>query len=126
MNRTAKALGMTRTTFKNMHGLTSNGHMSTARDMTTLGRHVLYDYPQYYNLFSRRSTHAGIRQVANTNRRLLGAYKGADGIKTGYMPAWRNCLTWGFSARPTALHCASPQNLTMQIRRADRERRSAR
>ncbi|WP_366934895.1 serine hydrolase [Marivita sp.] len=87
MNRTAKALGMTRTNFKNAHGLTESGHMSTARDMTILGRHLLYDYPQYYNLFSRRSTDAGIKAVANTNRRFLDAYKGADGIKTGYTRA---------------------------------------
>ncbi|MEO9648619.1 MAG: D-alanyl-D-alanine carboxypeptidase family protein [Roseobacter sp.] len=87
MTRTAKALGMTRTTFKNAHGLTENGHMSTARDMSILGRHVLYDYPEYYNLFSRKSTNAGVRNVANTNRRLLSAYRGADGIKTGYTRA---------------------------------------
>ena len=87
MNRTAKALGMTRTTFKNAHGLTESGHMSTARDMTILGRHVLYDYPQYYNLFSRNATKAGKTTVYNTNRRLLGSYKGADGIKTGYTRA---------------------------------------
>ena len=87
MTRTAKALGMTRTTFKNAHGLTEKGHMSTARDMSILGRHVLYDYPQYYNLFSRKSTHAGVKNVANTNRRLLGNYRGADGIKTGYTRA---------------------------------------
>ena len=87
MNRTARALGMTRTTFKNAHGLTENGHMSTARDMTTMGRHLLYDYPQYYNLFSRQSTHAGVKQVANTNRRFLSNYRGADGIKTGYTRA---------------------------------------
>ncbi len=87
MNRTAKALGMTRTTFKNAHGLTETGHMSTARDMTKLGRHVLYDYPQYYNLFSRTSTSAGIKTVNNTNRRLLANYRGADGIKTGYTRA---------------------------------------
>ncbi|WP_170333621.1 D-alanyl-D-alanine carboxypeptidase family protein [Ruegeria arenilitoris] len=87
MTRTAKAMGMSRTTFKNAHGLTESGHMSTARDMTTLGRHLLYDYPQYYNLFSRQSTHAGIKTVPNTNRRLLAAYKGADGIKTGYTRA---------------------------------------
>ncbi|WP_415921932.1 serine hydrolase [Tateyamaria sp. SN6-1] len=87
MTRTAKSLGMTRTTFKNAHGLTENGHMSTARDMTVLGRHVLYDYPQYYNLFSRTTTHAGVREVANTNRRLLANYRGADGIKTGYTRA---------------------------------------
>jgi D-alanyl-D-alanine carboxypeptidase len=55
--------------------------------MTILGRHLLYDFPQYYNLFSRTSTHAGIKSVANTNRRLLAAYKGADGIKTGYTRA---------------------------------------
>lgn len=87
MTRTAEAMGMTRTTFRNAHGLTESGHMSTARDMTTLGRHMIYDYPQYYNLFSRRTTDAGIREVANTNRRFLGAYRGADGIKTGYTRA---------------------------------------
>jgi D-alanyl-D-alanine carboxypeptidase len=87
MNRTAKALGMNRTTFKNAHGLTETGHLSTARDMSLLGRHLFFDYPEYYNLFSRRTADAGVRQVSNTNRRLLSAYKGADGIKTGYTRA---------------------------------------
>lgn len=87
MNRTAEAMGMTRTTFRNAHGLTENGHLSTARDMTILGRHMIYDYPQYYNLFSRRSTDAGVTTVNNTNRRFLNAYRGADGIKTGYTSA---------------------------------------
>ena len=87
MTRTAKALGMTRTTFKNAHGLTQSEHLSTARDMTKLGRHILYDYPEYYNLFSRTSTDAGVKKVNNTNRRLLGSYRGADGIKTGYTNA---------------------------------------
>jgi D-alanyl-D-alanine carboxypeptidase len=87
MTRTAKALGMNRTTFKNAHGLTESGHLSTARDMTRLGRQLLYNFPEYYNLFSRRTTHAGIKTVPNTNRRLLDSYKGADGIKTGYTRA---------------------------------------
>lgn len=87
MNRTAKALGMTRTTFKNAHGLTESGHLSTARDMTILGRRVFYDYPDYYNLFSRQSTNTTMGTVRNTNRRLLNAYRGADGIKTGYTRA---------------------------------------
>jgi D-alanyl-D-alanine carboxypeptidase len=78
---------MKRTTFKNAHGLTEKGHLSTARDMTILGRHLFYDYPDYYNLFSRIRTHAGLREVANTNRRFLGNYRGADGIKTGYTRA---------------------------------------
>lgn len=87
MNRTAKAMGMTRTTFKNAHGLTESGHLSTAHDMTILGRHVIYDYPQYYNLFSRQTADAGVRKVAHTNRRMLQSYRGADGIKTGYTRA---------------------------------------
>lgn len=87
MNRTAKALGMTNSTFKNAHGLTESGHLSTARDMTILGRHILYDYPEYYNLFSRTSADAGVKHVNNTNRKLLAAYRGADGIKTGYTRA---------------------------------------
>ena len=87
MTRTAKRLGMTRTTFKNAHGLTQKGHLSTAHDMTILGRHLLYDYNQYYKLFSRRTTTIGKRKIANTNRRLLANYKGADGIKTGYTQA---------------------------------------
>ena len=84
MNRTAQAMGMTRTTFKNAHGLTEIGHMSTARDMTILGRHLFYDFPDYYNLFARKKTSAGSTQVHNTNRRFLNHYRGADGIKTGY------------------------------------------
>lgn len=87
MNKTAKALGMTRSTFRNAHGLTESGHLSTARDMTNLGRHMFYDYPEYYNLFSRKKTMAGGREVRNTNRKFLSSYKGADGIKTGYTKA---------------------------------------
>ena len=87
MNRTAQAMGMTRTTFKNAHGLTESGHMSTAHDMTILGRHLFYDFPDYYNLFARKTTSAGSTQVRNTNRRFLNHYRGADGIKTGYTRA---------------------------------------
>ncbi|WP_417279269.1 D-alanyl-D-alanine carboxypeptidase family protein [Celeribacter sp.] len=87
MNRTAKELGMSRTTFKNAHGLTEAGHLSTARDMTVLGRHLFYDYPEYYNIFSRQTADAGVRTVSHTNSRFLSSYTGADGIKTGYTSA---------------------------------------
>lgn len=87
MTRTARALGMKNTTFKNANGLTAKGHLSTAHDMSILGRRLFYDFPQYYNIFSRRQTDAGLAEVANTNRRFLDAYKGADGIKTGYTGA---------------------------------------
>ena len=87
MNRTAASMGMRNTHFLNAHGLTQRGHQSTARDMSVLGRHVIYDYPQYYNLFSRRTADAGIATVRHTNRRWLDSYEGGDGIKTGYTRA---------------------------------------
>lgn len=87
MTRTARQLGMHNTTFKNANGLTAEGHLSTARDMNILGRHLFYDFPQYYHIFSRRTADAGIAQVSNTNTRFLDAYEGADGIKTGYTGA---------------------------------------
>jgi D-alanyl-D-alanine carboxypeptidase len=91
MTRTAKAIGMTRSTFKNANGLTAEGHLSTAHDMSVLGRRLFYDFPQYYNIFSRRSADAGVAQVSSTNRRFLDSYEGADGIKTGYtIPAGYN------------------------------------
>ena len=87
MNRTAAAIGMTQTTFRNAHGLTQAGHLSSARDMAILSRQIFFDYPQYYNLFSRRSEHAGVGHVRNTNWRFLDGYRGADGIKTGFTRA---------------------------------------
>lgn len=87
MTETARALGMTNTTFRNANGLTRDGHLSTAHDMSILGRRLFYDFPQYYNIFSRRTTDAGLAEVNNTNRRFLDAYEGADGIKTGFTNA---------------------------------------
>ncbi|MEH7828299.1 D-alanyl-D-alanine carboxypeptidase family protein [Gemmobacter denitrificans] len=87
MTRTAKAIGMNGTTFANANGLTAKGHLSTAHDMSVLGRRLFYDFPQYYNIFSRRETDAGVTDVVSTNRKFLDMYKGADGIKTGFTNA---------------------------------------
>jgi D-alanyl-D-alanine carboxypeptidase len=87
MTETAHAMGMNNTQFRNANGLTQRGHYSTARDMAILGRRLFYDFPAYYNLFSRRTANAGIATVRHTNRRFLDSYPGADGIKTGYTNA---------------------------------------
>ncbi len=84
MNATAKKLGMRDSHFENPNGLTLAGHLSSAHDMAIMGRHLFYDFPQYYNIFSRRSTDAGVAEVYSTNRKFLNSYSGADGIKTGY------------------------------------------
>lgn len=87
MTAMARALGMRNSQFRNANGLTVEGHYSSARDMSTLGRRLFYDFPQYYSIFSRRSADAGIANVSSTNRRFLDDYAGADGIKTGYTRA---------------------------------------
>ncbi|HHY01248.1 MAG TPA: D-alanyl-D-alanine carboxypeptidase, partial [Paracoccus sp.] len=87
MTAMARALGMNNSNFLNANGLTQQGHYSTARDMTLMGRRLFYDFPQYYSIFSRRSADAGIATVASTNKRFLDSYSGADGIKTGYTRA---------------------------------------
>ncbi len=87
MTRTARAMGMNNTQFRNAHGLTQSGHYSTARDMALMGQRLFYDHPEYYNLFSRTQTTAAGRTLNHTNRRFLNAYEGADGIKTGYTNA---------------------------------------
>jgi D-alanyl-D-alanine carboxypeptidase len=87
MNSTAKSLGLSRSTWKNPHGLTEKGHFSTASDIAKLFIAHTQDFPQWFNLFSRRTTDAGIRKVANTSRSILASIKGVTGAKYGYTRA---------------------------------------
>ncbi|MBK0398713.1 D-alanyl-D-alanine carboxypeptidase [Limibaculum sp. M0105] len=86
MNEKARALGMRNTHFKNPHGLTQKGHVTTAHDMAILARHLYFDFPEYYNVFSKRTDIAAGKRIWTTNR-LLGSYRGAEGMKTGYTRA---------------------------------------
>ena len=86
MTRTARRLGMRSTTFVNASGLPNPEQLTTARDMARLGVRLIRDYPQYYRRFSRPSFEYAGRTINNHNH-LLGAYEGADGIKTGYTQA---------------------------------------
>jgi len=86
MTKTARALGMSRTTFKNASGLPNPGQVTTARDMATLSLRVQKDFPQYYPYFKLMSFNYKGR-VIRTHNRLLGKFEGTDGIKTGYIRA---------------------------------------
>ena len=86
MTRTARALGMKSTTFKNASGLPNSGQVTTARDMAILGRAVEQHFPGHYKVFSMRTFSWGKKSYRNHNR-LLGRVKGVDGIKTGYTRA---------------------------------------
>lgn len=86
MTRTARQIGMKRTTFHNPSGLPDNRQKTTARDMALLGRAIQERFPKYYKYFNTRVyTYKG-RRYGNHNR-LLGRVKGVDGIKTGYIRA---------------------------------------
>lgn len=86
MTATARALGMTRTTFRNPHGLPNSEQVTTARDMATLGRALQDRFPTYYRYFSTRTFTWQGRRIGNHNN-LLGRVAGVDGIKTGYTRA---------------------------------------
>lgn len=87
MNGYSSELGLTRSSWKNAHGLTEKGNLSTAKDIALLFAAHRQDFPDYFNLFSRIRTHAGLREVANSSRRVLGSMKGIKGAKYGYTRA---------------------------------------
>ena len=86
MTAKARSLGMSRTTFRNAHGLPNSQQVSTARDMATLGIALREHFPRQYKYFSTRSFTFGKSRFGNHNR-LLGTVRGVDGIKTGYTRA---------------------------------------
>ena len=86
MTQKARALGMTRTTFRNASGLPNKGQLSTARDMAKLARIMMERFPRQYRLFASKSFKYKGRTYRNHNN-LLRHYKGTDGIKTGYTHA---------------------------------------
>lgn len=86
MTTRARALGMKRTTFRNASGLPDLSQVTTARDMAILARALVRRFPHYYGYFSADAfEYHGLRHV--NHNRLLGAYDGVDGIKTGYIHA---------------------------------------
>lgn len=83
MTRRARALGMSRTVFKNASGLPDAEQVTTARDLTILARAIQERFPRHYHLFQARSFEYAGRSHRNHNK-LLGRVEGVDGIKTGY------------------------------------------
>lgn len=86
MTRTARRIGMSRTSFGNASGLPNPNNQTTARDMATLGRAIQERFPALYANFNTRSFAYKGRRYGNHNR-LLGRVRGVDGIKTGYTRA---------------------------------------
>ncbi len=86
MTRKARQLGMSSTTFRNASGLPNPEQVTTARDLTILGRAIHDHFPKYWRYFQTRNFQYAGRNYRNHNK-LLGRVEGVDGIKTGYTRA---------------------------------------
>ncbi len=97
MNIKARDMGMTNTEFHTVHGLPpgwrQSSDMTTARDMAILAR-VLVEHPQALVWASTKTApfRDGKFTLYNPNK-LVGIYRGLDGLKTGYTGAAGFCVT---------------------------------
>jgi len=84
MTAKAKELGMLNSNFRNSTGLPDPDHYMSPRDLATLAKHIIQDFPEYYSLYSETSfTYNNITQ-GNRNPLLYRVGSGADGLKTGH------------------------------------------
>ena len=91
MNAYAKKIGMTKSHFVNPHGLTAEGHVTTARDLAILGRALIRDFPEAYSYNKIKELTVGPITQPNRNL-LLWRDPSVDGIKTGHTSAAGYCL----------------------------------
>jgi len=84
MNSRAKELGMNDTCFKNCHGLDTDGHVTSAYDISLMSRELLNNHPTItkYTTIWMDTLRDGKSELTNTNK-LIRNYKGATGLKTG-------------------------------------------
>jgi D-alanyl-D-alanine carboxypeptidase len=83
MNADAQRLSLHESHFVNPNGLHNPAHVSSARDMATIARALLREFPDHADLFSIGALQLGRQYIPNHNG-LLGRYPGADGMKTGF------------------------------------------
>ncbi len=96
MNNKAKALGLTNTHFDNPHGLESENHYTTARDMSVMAQELLkhekiLEFTSIYEDYLKKPDGSSVWLV-NTNR-LVRFYEGVDGLKTGFTEQAGYCIT---------------------------------
>jgi D-alanyl-D-alanine carboxypeptidase (penicillin-binding protein 5/6) len=83
MTRKAREMGAVQTTFKNASGWPDPEHLTTARDLLLIARHLIDDFPEYYPMFKEKEfIYNNIRQ--HNRNPLLYRNVACDGIKTGH------------------------------------------
>ncbi len=91
MNAYARKIGMKASHFVNPHGLTAEGHVTTARDLAILGRALIRDFPEAYSYNKIKEFTVGPITQPNRNL-LLWRDPSVDGIKTGHTSSAGYCL----------------------------------
>ncbi len=96
MNKRAKGLGLTNTHFDNPHGLDSENHYTTAKDMSIMAQELLkhediLTFTSIYEDYLKKNDGSSIWLV-NTNK-LVRFYDGVDGLKTGFTTTAGYCVT---------------------------------
>lgn len=93
MTNKARQLGMHRTTFRNASGLPDDDQVTTARDMATLAKSVIADFPRYRRYFALTSATVAGRRIEGHNHMLKRGE--IDGGKTGYINrSGYNLVAW--------------------------------
>lgn len=83
MNRRAQELGLQSARFRNVTGVDDPEQRISSADLARLARHIIVNYPDFYRVYARREFTYNNRTQPNRNP-LLGAFSGADGVKTGH------------------------------------------
>jgi D-alanyl-D-alanine carboxypeptidase len=86
MNRHARRLGMTQSSFVNPNGLPADDQISSARDLAMVARALIREFPEYDYYWHLPAIKMGKAVHRNYNT-LIGRYPGADGMKTGFICA---------------------------------------
>jgi len=83
MNAEARRIGLAQSTFANSNGMPDPAQNVTAHELALIARHLIRDYAAYYHYFDEKEF--TWNKITQPNRDLLlGAYPGADGLKTGH------------------------------------------
>jgi serine-type D-Ala-D-Ala carboxypeptidase (penicillin-binding protein 5/6) len=85
MNAKAKEIGLTHSTFRNPTGWPDPEQFMSCRDIATVARRTITDFPEYYKFESERSFK--YNNIEQENRHPMVQAGTADGLKTGHTDA---------------------------------------
>jgi D-alanyl-D-alanine carboxypeptidase (penicillin-binding protein 5/6) len=117
MNRRAQELGLRTAHFTNATGLPDPAHVISSADLARLARYLIANHPELYRLYAERTFTYNNHTQENRNP-LLGAFEGADGLKTGHTEEA------GFSLVGSAVHNGHRRIIVFNGLRSMADRRS--